>query len=162
MFHEMPKALGLSLLQNRVFHVLCITAHSTQPTNSLSQSHTLQLPINFPSFAPIPSMISKSHIHPTSLKYNNPSANGRQKKQNGNKFTEGAYVSLERLCAGMEEGEHRWDMMTKSDAKGITKIAPWSTKRKETLNAVAEDVRYVLDEIRKRRRTQRRSAGSTG
>jgi hypothetical protein len=165
MFHEMPKALGLSLLQNRVFHVLCITTHSTVPSTSLSQSHTLQLPIHFPSLISLPSISSKSHINATSLKYTNLSAtNERQRKQNENKFTEGVYVSLERLIEGKDgeaEGSHRWDMMTKSDARGITKIAPWSTRRKETLNAVAEDVRYVLDEIRKRRRAERRNTGAT-
>jgi hypothetical protein len=159
MFHEMPKALGLSLLQNRVFHVLCITAHST-PSTSQIQSITLQLPIDFPSFKNTQSVMSKSHIRPGSQTYDNPEAYDRnaperEKKRNGNKFTEGVYVSVERLVEGEgATGSHRWDMMTKSDAKGITKIAPWSTRRKETLNAIAEDVRYVLDEIKKQRSTR--------
>jgi hypothetical protein len=160
MFHEMPRALGLSLLQNRVFHILCITAHSTSPT-SHSQSITLQLPIDFPSFKNTQSVMSKSHIRPGSQIYDNPKATERNaaeqdKKRNGTKFTEGVYVSVERLIEGEgATGSHRWDMMTKSDAKGITKIAPWSTRRKETLNAIAEDVRYVLDEIKKQREARK-------
>ncbi|KAL5121934.1 hypothetical protein ACEQ8H_000150 [Pleosporales sp. CAS-2024a] len=158
MFHEMPKALRLSLLQNRVFHVLCLTAHSTGSTSALSQFHTLQLPVNMSSLQPIQSITSNSHVIPTSLQYNNPNGTERQKKQNGNKFTEGVYVSLERFTEGESEGAHRWDMMTKSDAKGITKLAPWSTLRKETLTVAAEDVRYVLDEIKKRRRAAMKDA----
>jgi hypothetical protein len=173
MFHEMPKALGISLLQNRVFHVLCITAHSTynapnedKPT-SRTQSHTLQLPVNIKSFQDISAVTLRSHIRPNSQIYDVTShlnvgsgVTARHKKHIGNRFTEGIYVSLERLIQAPSSTDsrdslHRWDMMTKSDAKGISRLAPWSTKKKETLQAVAKDVLYVLEHIRKMRQVQR-------
>jgi hypothetical protein len=168
MFHEMPKALGVSLLQNRVFHVLCITAHSTydapgedKPTPYL-QSHTLQLPVNIKSLQGIPAVKMKSHIRPNSQVYDvtGASVTARHERHIGSKFTEGVYVSLERLmeapsCTGIRESVHRWDMMTKSDARGISRLAPWSTKKKETLQAVSKDVLYVLEYIRMLRQVAR-------
>jgi hypothetical protein len=169
MFHEMPKALGMNMLQNRVFHVLCITAHSTYNAPSadaggpLRQSHTLQLPVAIDSFKDIASVVQRSHIKPKSQKYEFKSQDGaqvtdeRQMKFQGKSLTEGVYVSLERLRQaprGSTENAHRWDMATKSDAKGISKAAPWSTKKKETLQAIAKDVSYVLEQIKKQRQSE--------
>ena len=41
--------------------------------------------------------------------------------------------------------------MTLSTAGGITRIAPKGVQEKETLNAIAEDVEYVLTHIAKQR-----------
>lgn len=173
MFHEMPKALGVSMLQHRVFHVLCITAHSTYivlhegESSPRSQSYTVQLPVNLESFRDVESVTLKSHIRARSRIYevtHQSTAPGnttqRQVKSNGRSLTEGIYVSLERLCqapSGPErlDNMHRWDMMTQSDAKGITRAAPWSTKRKEILEAVAKDVQYILEQVRRQRQDQR-------
>lgn len=173
MFHEMPKALGVSLLQQRVFHVLCITAHSTydapgeEESKARSRSHTLQLPVDIDSFRDIPAVMSKSRYRPSTSLYDvtnhltvEGSVTKRQQKYNGKKFTEGVYASLERICQAhsserRDDGLNRWDMMTKSDARGITRIAPWSVQKKETLEAVAKDVLYVLEQIGKQRKTQR-------
>lgn len=170
MFHEMPKALGMNMLQNRVFHVLCVTAHSTYDAPSgdeagpLRQSYTLQLPIAFDSLKDIAAVNDRSHIKPKSQKYEFRSQNGarisdeRQKKSQGKSLTEGVYVSLERLRQaprGSNENAHRWDMATKSDAKGISKAAPWGTKKKETLQAISKDVSYVFEQIKKQRQVQK-------
>jgi hypothetical protein len=174
MFHEMPKALGVSLLQQRVFHILCITAHSTYDVPSeesfraRSQSHTLQLPINIDSFHDVQTVMSKSRYRPSTNLYDvtdhlkvEGSVTKRQQKYNGKKFTEGVYASLERLRQAPSSTEkrldnlHRWDMMTKSDARGITRIAPWSVQKKETLEAVAKDVLYVLEHIGRQRKIYR-------
>tara|TARA_R110002003_G_scaffold13_3_gene844 strand:+ start:3426 stop:3962 length:537 start_codon:yes stop_codon:yes gene_type:complete len=167
MFHEMPKVLGKGLLQDRVFHVLVITAHSTHaiPSQSISQlqSHTLQLPINFDSLRDVEAITGASHIRPRSMIYEikghsieNSGITERQTKHKGNSLTEGVYVSVERLrqapsTSEKEDSTHRWDMMTRSDARGISRLAPWSTKRKETLDAIAKDVMYVLNHIGKQR-----------
>lgn len=158
----------MNMLQNRVFHVLCITAHSTYDAPSgdeggpLRQSHTLQLPIAMDSLKDIASAAQRSHIKAKSQKYEFKSQNGaqvtdaRQKKTQGKSLTEGVYVSLERLRQaprGSTENAHRWDMATKSDAKGISKAAPWGTKKKETLQAIAKDVNYVLGQIKKQRQS---------
>jgi hypothetical protein len=172
MFHEMPKILGKTLLKDRVFHVLCITAHSTyhpSGTAERSQSHTVQLPIDIESFQGVQAIMSKSHFQPRSKTYNikdHTNATERQKKHNGNKIVEGIYCSLERLCEASvgsvkPDNLHRWDMMTRSDAKGSTRFAPWSTKRKETLEAIAKDVQYVLEHIRKQRLAARGVENST-
>jgi hypothetical protein len=172
MFHEMPKALGVSLLQQRVFHVLCITAHSTYESPGepapRSQSNTLQLPVNFESFSQCQTVMFKSRYRPSTKVYDvtyhlkmGGHVSERQKKYNGKRFTEGIYASLERLCQAPSSSEgsrnsiHRWAMMTKSDARGITRIAPWSVQKKETLEAVAQDVLYVLEHIGKQRRIAR-------
>ncbi|KAH8731469.1 hypothetical protein GQ44DRAFT_604193 [Phaeosphaeriaceae sp. PMI808] len=170
MFHEMPKVLGISVLQDRVFHVLCITTHSTYGVvspNSLqgpSQSHTVQLPFYFKSLCDVQTVMSKSHIRPGSLIYDNKHDTitqvedaERKVKHNGNSLTEGVYVSLERLrqaSTGTEKSkeQHRWDMITRSDAKGITRAAPWSTKKKEILEAVAKDVQYIIEHIGEQRK----------
>lgn len=170
MFHEMPKALGINMLQNRVFYVLCITAHSTYDAPSgddagpLRQAHTLQLPIAIDSFKDIAIVTQRSHIRPNAQKYEFRSSDGakvidpRQKKIQGKSLTEGVYVSLERLRQaprGSTENAHRWDMATKSDAKGISRAAPWGTKKKETLQAIAKDVSYVFEQIKKQRQSQK-------
>jgi hypothetical protein len=175
MCHEMPKALGVSLIQQRVFHILCITAHSTydapgeEASRARSQSHTLQLPINIESFRDVRTVMSKSRYRPSTNVYDvtdhltvEGSVTRRQQKYNGKKFTEGVYASLERLRQAPSSTENRldslnrWDMMTKSDARGIiTRIAPWSIQKKETLEAVAKDVLYVLEHIGRQRKIQR-------
>ncbi|KAF2832083.1 hypothetical protein CC86DRAFT_365981 [Ophiobolus disseminans] len=171
MFHELPKIGGKKLLQNRVFHVLCITAHSSAyhlpkasdiETMSHAQSHTMQLAINIHALQNVQSIVSRSRFQASSKTYSLKAqalvqATERQKKHNGNKVTEGKYCSLERLREACDrdpdtpENYHRWDMMTKSDAGGCTRLAPRSTKRKETLNAIAKDVEYVLQYIRQQR-----------
>lgn len=172
MFHEMPVAL----LEDRVFHVLCITAHSANPVASATegqskihpQSHTLQLPVNIESFRDVSSVVSRSHFQQKPSKYiiegvSAPTA--RQKKHNGKNVTEGIYCSLERLFQIPDSSgigsQYQWDMMTSSDAKGSTRFAPWSIKKKETLEAVAKDVQYVLDYIRKQRLAARGTAQDT-
>jgi hypothetical protein len=172
MFHEMPKVLGASLLHQRVFHVLCITAHSThdfpgEPV-SRTQSNTLQLPISLDSFHDCQTVMNKSRYRPDTKIYNithnfksESDLSDRQCKYLCKKFTEGIYVSLERLFSASNtdnplKDRHRWDMMTKSDARGITRFAPWSIQKKETLEAVAKDVLYVLEQIRRQRRDAQR------
>jgi hypothetical protein len=170
----MPKALGISMLQNRVFHVLCITAHSEYVATheglqtSRTQSHTIQLPIHFDSFRGIDSVLGRSHLREQTRAYDVTrllSVSGglteRQKKYNGKNVTEGIYGSLERLqhapqanSPEKDDKMHRWDMITQSDARGITRAAPWSTKKKEILEAVAKDVQYVLEHIRKQRQEE--------
>jgi hypothetical protein len=181
MFHEMPKALGISMLQNRVFHVLCITAHSEYIVTCegvqtpRTQSHTIQLPVHFDSFRDIDAVIGKSHLRKQSRVYDIArllsvpgSLTERQKKYNGKNVTEGIYGSLERLqhapladSPEKEDKMHRWDMMTQSDARGITRVAPWSTKKKEILEAVAKDVQYVLEHIRSQRQEERNIRDTT-
>jgi hypothetical protein len=97
-------------------------------------------------------MIYEIKGHPTE----NSGITERQTKHKGNSLTEGVYVSVERLrqapsTSEKEDSTHRWDMMTRSDAKGISRLAPWSTRRKETLDAIAKDVMYVLNHIGKQR-----------
>ena len=55
MFHMMPKVAGLSLLQDRVFHVLVVTANTYQKEapSELCKSFTVQLPINYASFGDV-------------------------------------------------------------------------------------------------------------
>jgi hypothetical protein len=189
MFHEMPKALGVSLLQNRVFHVICLTALSEYTATAhggdqklRAQSHTVQLPVSFESFSRIGDVLGKSHFKERSRIYDishrirggnadsktcdRPTA--RQVKYNGKKVTEGFYGSLERLRhapqidpANTYDNCHRWNMITQSDARGITRAAPWSTKKKEILEAVAQDVQYVLEHIRKQRHTSKGVTNAT-
>lgn len=172
MFHEMPKVMGTSSLQDRVFHVLCITAHSTYhlPDEDESwqhpQSHTMQFPVNIESFRDVQPITLKKRFRSKSKIYNvkdsvaaQSGITKRQLEHNGNSVTEGIYVSLERVCQApgkpnTVDNQHRWDMMTRSDAKGITRFAPWSTKRKETLEAIAKDVQYVLEHISKERESK--------
>jgi hypothetical protein len=171
MFHEMP----VSLLEDRVFHVLCITAHSANHVSAATdghstlhpRSHTLQLPVNIQSFRDVSPILSKSHFQQKSKTYSigndvglasEPTA--RQKKHNGKNVTEGIYCSLERLSqvpdsSAKTGSQYQWDMMTCSDAKGSTRFAPWSIKKKETLEAIAKDVLYVFEHIREQRLTAR-------
>jgi hypothetical protein len=108
MFHLMPKVLGLSMLEDRVFHVLAVTARSyrTENPSELSHSFTVQLPIDYNTFS-------------------EPSDD--QRKRQGKKLTEGNYVSLERLVGAPRrvsvdaaqqvkptdgDDHHRWDMVS--------------------------------------------------
>jgi hypothetical protein len=160
MFHEMP----VSLLEDRVFHVLCVTAHSANHVSTLRpRSYTLQLPVNIQSFREVSPILSKSHFQQKSKTYSiendvayASAPSTRQQKHNGKNVTEGIYCSLERLSqvpdrSGKAGSQYQWDMMTCSDAKGSTRFAPWSIKKKETLEAIAKDVQYVFEHIRKQR-----------
>jgi hypothetical protein len=185
----MPKALGVSMLQNRVFHVICLTALSKYTATAQggdqklrAQSHTVQLPVRFESFSKIGEVLRKSNFKQRSRMYDinhrlrdasvtsnvcdTPDA--RQIKYNGKKLTEGFYGSLERLRhapnidpAEPYDNSHRWNMITQSDARGITRAAPWSTKKKEILEAVAQDVQYVLEYIREQRQANRGITNAT-
>ncbi|KAF1914986.1 hypothetical protein BDU57DRAFT_520259 [Ampelomyces quisqualis] len=175
MCHEMPKVLRMPLLRDRIFHVLCITAHSLLAAPEdveagvLFESHTLQLPVNMKSFQDIAAITCKSHFRLKTRTYDandvrsNPTFNADPQKgevklkHQGKKLTEGVYVSLERLREGPRtttqlNETHLWDMMTRSDARGITRLASWRTKNQEVLDAIAEDVFYVLEHIRRHRR----------
>ncbi|KAL6709758.1 hypothetical protein ACN47E_001187 [Coniothyrium glycines] len=183
MFHKMPKVAGLGFLQDRVFHVLVVTAHSTSRSNNESeaspsvsdvpQSFTAQLPIDFESLSQLETISKRSHAvrKGSSTRYQYPEgspgakpATDVQRKSKGNKLTEGNYVSVERLRKARETSpngdtvpvgnlpesldcRHRWDMMTLSDAGGITRIAPGNTAQNETLDAIAADVEYVLKHV---------------
>jgi hypothetical protein len=174
MFHVMP----VGLLQDRVFHILCVTVHSKYTTTdehnsrSATQALTLQLPIDINTFSGIPCMVQRSHIQTNTYRYEyrdppvagQPLPSSRQKSRKGKRLTEGFYVSMERLReaplndSGEDKGMHQWDMMTQSDAKGVTTLAPYKTTMKGTLDAVTKDVDYVLDHARKRRQDQKETA----
>lgn len=138
MFHKMPEIIpGLGLLQDRVFHVLVVTAHSTYPLKvkpGTPQSFTAQLPIDFASLSDSNSIMKRSHFKKegSTFRYYLPSdavtVTEERKKRVGRKLTEGNYVSLERLQQASKDplppGEavvlgpppidtvyrHRWDM----------------------------------------------------
>lgn len=123
MFHMMPKVLGgLSLLQDRVFHVLVISVHSigrmgansdVSESSQIPQSCTIQLPVNIDSFSNIHAITQRSRIKKdgSSQRYYLPSSTATdavealniQKKRTGNKLTEGKYVSVERLQKASKE-----------------------------------------------------------
>lgn len=169
----MPKVSGLSLLDDRGFFVLCISAHSANPKSPATegqsklhaQSHTLQLPVNIESLHDVKAIASRSHFQQKSKTYSTEhitTPTERQKKHNGKKITEGIYCSLERLLQVSDSpAKFQWDMMTRSDAKGSTKLAPKSITRKETLEAIAKDVQYVLEYIRKQRLAAKGAEQST-
>ncbi|KAL1793344.1 hypothetical protein ACET3X_008326 [Alternaria dauci] len=153
MFHMMPKVAGLSLLQDRVFHVLVVTANTYQKNNpsELSKSFTVQLPIDYASFGDVEIMqeMSRMKARGSSQCYHFPSnaesgliPDAHQKQRQGKKLTEGTYVSLERLTRADSANNHchRWDMMTLSTAGGMTRRAPKGVQQKETLEAIAMDV----------------------
>ena len=184
----MPKVGGLDLLNDRVFYVLVVTAHSTydadtkddaMPSQRRRQSFTAQLPVNFESFSGVDAMLQRSHVKMRgSSMYFQRSADqtadpkepaSTKPQRNGQKLTEGNYVSLERVREAPEtrpsnvgrspipsqktepEYSHRWDMMTLSKAGGITRFAPKRIQIKETLDAIAADVHYVIKHIAEQR-----------
>ena len=187
----MPEIGGFSLLEDRVFHVLVMTAHTTYrmaddsgdlQTLNIPQSFTAQLPVDFDSLSQIPTVMQRSHVEKkgSSQRYQLPSDNvsgaalptSTQRRTIGKKLTEGNYVSLERLrkapkvlpidenvAIEVEPTEtvyhHRWDMMTLSDAGGITRIAPQKKKQNEILAAIAADVEYVIKHIAEQRQPKR-------
>ncbi|KAG9196352.1 hypothetical protein G6011_01473 [Alternaria panax] len=168
MFHMMPKVAGLSLLQDRVFHVLIVTANTyrTGSPSELSKSSTIQLPIDYASFSDVRVVQERSRMKTkgSSQCYHFPSnaesgtpPDANQKQRQGKKLTEGTYVSFERLISADATNSdcHRWDMMTLSTAGGMTRKAPMGIQRKETLDAIAMDVEYVLAHIADRRRKSR-------
>ncbi|KAF1845737.1 uncharacterized protein K460DRAFT_366588 [Cucurbitaria berberidis CBS 394.84] len=142
MFHTMPEVGGLSLLEDRVFHVLIVTAHSTCPPHASSggpRSFTVQIPVDIESLSDVNTIRQRSHVTKkgSSRRYHLPSdalnetlpPTEAQKKKIGKKLTEGNYVSLERLCKASKElltnervtleealtqfdYHHRWDMST--------------------------------------------------
>lgn len=172
----MPKLSRISLLRDRIFHVLCITVHSLYDAPEdvehglLSQSHTLQLPVDIQSFRDMTKVTCKSRFRQHTKTYNainvddEPIGDATSRKwgqmlaHQGNKMIEGVYVSLERLREGPTtatgDQTHLWDMMTKSDARGMTSLAPWNTRKRGTLDAVAKDVLYVLEHIRRNRQSR--------
>ncbi|RMZ73952.1 Zn(II)2Cys6 transcription factor [Pyrenophora seminiperda CCB06] len=188
MVHTMPKVAGCDLLQHRVFHALVVTTqtYSADSASELSQSITIQLPVDYASLADVDIVKAKSHVKTSgsSLLYHYPQSieryglqpNVTQKSREGKKLIEGRYVSLERLLAAStrpslggktieqidatKDGHHRWDMMTLSTAGGITRIAPKGVQEKETLNAIAEDVEYVLRHIARHKQATLSSACS--
>ena len=191
MFHKMPEVGGLSLLNDRVFHILVMTAHATyHPDNTteglqtvhIPQSFTAQIPVDFESLSQIPNIKKKSHMKKkgSSQRYHFPSNSAPgaalptplQRQKIGKTLTEGNYVSLEWLRKASKvlsidetialdvrpsetEYHHRWDMMTLSDAGGITRIAPQKKKQTEILNAIAADVEYVLKYVAGQRQPRR-------
>ncbi|CAG5183425.1 uncharacterized protein ALTATR162_LOCUS10574 [Alternaria atra] len=179
MFHTMPKVAGLSLLQDRVFHVLIVTANTyrSHSPSELSKSFTVQLPLDYASFGDVKIVQERSRMktkgssqcyHFPSIAGSGSTPNANPKQHQGKKLTEGTYVSLERLIgaprgAGIGEDvaqqaksahsdRHRWDMMTLSTAGGMTRKAPKGVQQKETLEAIAMDVEYVLTHIADQRR----------
>jgi hypothetical protein len=111
MFHKMPGNVGsMTLLQDRVFHVLVISAQSTLHSDASfdkSKSFVIQLPVDFESFSDVGPVMEKSHIKkkgsswyydfPTNASSSSLPATELQMKRQGNKLTEGLYVSLERI-----------------------------------------------------------------
>ena len=114
MFHKMPGNIGpITPIQDRVFHVLVVTAQSTHLTDAstkTSRSFVIQLPVNFDSFSDVRVVQERSHIKKrgTSWFYYLPPPNGEvpsdarqptdvQRRRRGNKLVEGTYVSLERI-----------------------------------------------------------------
>lgn len=178
----MPKVGGLSLLNDRVFHVLVMTAHSMNCVDGdteVPESCTVQIPVDFKSICRIDAIAKRSHTKQkgSSLRYalpqDDPGATSFKKIQKQSvdrKLTEGIYVSVERLRHALKdlpvssgdtpevrpkglEYQHRWDMMTLSDAGGITRAAPAKTKQKEILDAIAADVEYVIRFIAETRKS---------
>lgn len=124
MFHMMPKVAGLSLLQDRVFHVLVVTANTYQKEapSELCKSFTVQLPIDYASFGDVKIVqeTSRMKMRGSSQCYHFPSSaesgstlDANQKQRQGKKLTEGTYVSLERLIGAdsANNDRHRWDMV---------------------------------------------------
>ncbi|KAF2854649.1 hypothetical protein T440DRAFT_416083 [Plenodomus tracheiphilus IPT5] len=181
MFHKMPQVAGFNFLNDRVFHVLIVTLHSTFVAPNLNgtatrrQSITVQLPIDFDSFSSIETVMQRSHLQRTgSSRHYSPRSSperpisARQLKRKGNKLVEGNYVSLEHVHeakliwdatqAGTgpptqvdEDYCHSWRMMTLSMAGGVTRYAPHRTQVKETLEAIAGDVYEAIECIQKDR-----------
>jgi hypothetical protein len=157
MFHVLPGPL-----QDRVFHVLVISGK--QPT----QSHTLQIPVDMASLSGVQHIVSMSRItiQGDDWRYKfdvnrgdaarEPAGTAMQKQRNGKKLTEGVYVSLERLLQLTEPGSERtqWDMMTLSNAGGITSKTPVWMQKGKLLEAISKDVQYVIEEIGKKRKLE--------
>lgn len=182
MFHKMPKVGGISVLNDRVFYVLVMTAHNTHLLDDSTenpQSLTVQLPVDFKSIRQQQTIASRSHVSQagSSMRYKihqdgkgASSISHVQQQSDNNKLTLGNYVSLERFRHALKsppaneagashvqttdsEYQHRWDMMTLSDAGGISRLAPGKTKQKETLDAIAADVEYVIKFIAETRKS---------
>lgn len=151
------------------------------------QSHTIQLPLHFDTFEDIPVLKERTHVkkQASSWQYHWPSAPSAvqptpaQQKRIGKKLVEGKYVSLERLRRApidvISESEtaveslphesgrhHRWDMMTLSSAEGSTRLAPEFIKNREILDAVSEDVYFVVKMIAEGRRAGGESGAANG
>ena len=158
MFHVLP-----SPLQDRVFHVLVISGRQS------TQSHTLQIPVDMASLSGVQRIISKSRIlkQGSDWRYRSdvnrgdavrePAATAMQKQRDGKKLTEGVYVSLERLSqlAAPDTKRTQWDMMTLSNAGGITSKTPVWMQKGKLLEAISKDVQYVIEEIGRKRKLER-------
>jgi hypothetical protein len=158
MFHVLPGPL-----QDRVFHVLVISGKQS------TQSHTLQIPVDFASLSGVQQIVSRSRImaQGSDWRYNSdanrgvaarePAGTATQKQRSGKKLTEGVYVSLERLLQLSEPGSMRtqWDMMTLSNAGGITSKTPVWMQKGKLLESLSKDVQYVIEEIGKNRKPGR-------
>lgn len=135
----MPKVAGLSLLQDRVFHVLIVTANTYRAGNpsELSESFTVQLPIDYATFGDVNTVQARSRMktkgssqcyHFSSNAESGSIPDANQKQRQGKKLTEGTYVSLERLVGASKRTDidgdvehqaksadsdhHRWDMVS--------------------------------------------------
>ena len=139
MVHMMPKVAGCDLLQHRVFHVLVVTTQTyrAESSSELSESMTVQLPVDYASIADVDVVKAKSHVKasgsslcyyfPQSIERHGIQPNVMQKSREGKKLTEGRYASLERLLGAStksslgastaqkteatKDGHHRWDMV---------------------------------------------------
>ncbi len=108
--------MPVSFMQDRVFHALVISAHSSYPQDATSGtpfSFTVQLPIDFDSLNVSEAVMQRSRIKASgsSRRYHvsSDASSGTaqttedQKKRIGKKLTEGNYVSFERLKAASKE-----------------------------------------------------------
>jgi hypothetical protein len=158
MFHVLPGPL-----QDRVFHVMVISGKQA------TQSHTLQIPVNMASLSGVQSIASRSRIlaQGGDWRYRfdanrgtatrEPEGTAMQQQRSRKKLTEGIYVSLERVCQSADTGRKKtqWDMMTLSDAGGITSKTPVWMQKGKLLESISKDVQYVIEEVGKNRRSER-------
>jgi len=180
MFHSMPAVAGFNFLNDRVFHVLIMTAHSTwvpggsRGTTERRQSVTVQLPVDIDSFSSFDAVNQRnrllkkgasSYYLPREMLFGRGPVTSEQMKRKGKKVVEGNYTSVENVfesgadwLTGIEPPSytdtdycHHWRMMTLSTAGGITRFAPSRTQMKETLNAISADVHEAMKCIQKDR-----------
>lgn len=176
----MPQVAGFNFLNDRVFHVLIMTAHSTwlpggsDDDTERRQSVTVQLPIDIDSFGSIDIVKQRSRLSktgnsgyylPREVLFGRRPVTPEQRKRKGRKVVEGNYVSVENVFEASAESPtgtepplctdanycHHWRMMTLSTAGGVTKFAPNKTQMKETLTAIAGDVYEAIKCIQKDR-----------
>jgi hypothetical protein len=131
-----------------------------------TQSHTVQIPVDMASLSRVQYIVSRSRIliQGGDWRYKfdanrgaavrEPGGTEMQRQRNGKKLTEGVYVSLERLYQLAEPGSKRtqWDMMTLSDAGGITSKTPVWMQKGKLLESISKDVQYVIEEVGQKRK----------